>query len=67
MEKLEFRVYLCISKQALVDQAKKAGSNHYFIILRLYLWPMWPLGHAFSKGYIFQTVTLSLMVTIKVE
>ena len=27
--KLEFRLYLCISKQALVFQAKKAGSNHY--------------------------------------
>ena len=25
-----FRLYLCISKQALVDQAKKAGSNHVF-------------------------------------
>ena len=29
---LEFRLYLCISKQALVLQAKKAGSNHYFMI-----------------------------------
>ena len=60
-------MYLCISKQALVHQAKKAGSNHYFMILRVYLWPMWPLGHVFSKGYNFQTVTLSLMITIKVE
>ena len=67
IEKLEFRLYLCISKQALVLQAYKAGSNHYFMIWRLYLWPMWPLGHLFSKGCIFQTVTLSLMVTIKVE
>ena len=32
IEKLEFRLYLCISKQALVHQAKKAGSNHYFMI-----------------------------------
>ena len=52
--KLEFRLYLCISKQALVLQAKKAGSNHYFLIWPLDLWPMWPLGHVFSKGCIFK-------------
>ena len=60
-------MYLCIAKQALVHQAKKAGSSHYFMVLRFYLWPMWLLGHVFSKGYNFQTVTLSLMVTTKVE
>ena len=32
IEKLEVRLYLCISKQAFVLQAQKAGSNHYFMI-----------------------------------
>ena len=32
IEKLEFGQYLCISKQALVLQAKNTGSNHYFMI-----------------------------------
>ena len=41
--------------------------HHYFMIWRIYLWPMWPLGHLFSKGCIFQTVTLSIMITITVE
>ena len=54
IEKLEFRLDLCISKQALVHQAKKAGSNHYFMIWPLDLWPMFTIRSHVFKGLYLQ-------------
>ena len=67
IEKLEFCQYLCISQQALVQQSRKARSNRYFYIWPLDLWPMWPLGHGFSKGYNFKTVILRLWLLLKLN
>ena len=54
IEKLEFRLDLCISKQVLVHQAKKAGSNHYFMIWPLDLWPMFTIRSHVFKGLYLQ-------------